>query len=59
MFYFADVGGNGFISPSELETAMEIDGNELSTAEVDELMHEGDEDGDGQLNMKEMEKMIE
>ena len=50
--------GNGFISASELRHVMTYLGEKLTDEEVDDMIKEGDVDGDGQLNYEEFVKMI-
>ena len=49
-FKVFDKDGNGFISASELRTVMTSLGEKLTDEEVDEMIHEADTDGDGQVN---------
>ena len=48
VFSFQD--GNGFISAAELRHVMTNLGEKLTDEEVDEMIHEADMDGDGQVN---------
>ena len=53
-----DEDGNGYISADELRYVMTYLGEKLTDEEVDELIREGDIDGDGQLDYEEFVKMI-
>ena len=53
-----DKDGNGLISPSELKQAMSDMGQELSSAEIDEMIKKVDIDGDGHLNYNEFIKLM-
>ena len=57
-FQVFDKDGNGFISPAELRYVMTNIGNQLTIAEVDELIREVDCDGDGQVNYEEFIMMM-
>ena len=49
-FEFFDLDGNGYISMTELrQVAVEL-GEELTEAEIDEMIREADVDGDGQVD---------
>ena len=49
-FEFFDLDGNGYISMTELrQVAVEL-GEELTEAEIDEMIREADIDGDGQVD---------
>ena len=45
-----DKEGNGFISAAEMRHIMMNLGEKLTEDEVEEMVHEGDIDGDGQIN---------
>jgi calmodulin len=49
-FRVFDKDGNGFISSAELRHVMTNLGEKLTDAEVDEMIHEADIDGDGSVN---------
>ena len=49
-FRVFDKEGNGFISGAELRHIMTNLGEKLTDKEVDEMLQEGDVDGDGQIN---------
>lgn len=53
-----DKDGNGFISAAELRTIMRSLGEKLSPEEIEEVIAEADEDGDGEINYKEFAKMM-
>ena len=50
--------GNGYISATELRHVTTSIGEKLTDAEVDELIHEVDIDGDGQINYAEFVRMM-
>jgi calmodulin len=49
-FHVFDKDGNGFICAAELKHVMSNLGEKLADEEVDEMIREGDLDGDGQIN---------
>lgn len=49
-FKVFDKDDNGFISSSELKSVMANLGEKLTDDEIDEMIREADEDGDGQVN---------
>ena len=49
-FRVFDRDGNGFIDAAELRHVMVNLGEKLTDEEVDEMMREGDVDGDGKIN---------
>ncbi|KAF9296233.1 hypothetical protein BGZ74_010417 [Mortierella antarctica] len=57
-FKVFDKDGNGFISSAELRHVLTNLGERLSDAEVDEMIHEADVDGDGQINYDEFVRMM-
>lgn len=50
MFNRFDNNKDGFISVSELHDAMKMLGNKFTDEEMDELVEEADQDGDGQVS---------
>ncbi|CAG8760325.1 13486_t:CDS:2 [Cetraspora pellucida] len=57
-FKVFDKDGNGLISAAELKVVMSSIGEKLSDEEIDEMIHEADVDGDGQINYEEFVKMM-
>ena len=57
-FRVFDVDGDGFITADELRTVMKKLGENLSAAEVDEMIRTADSDGDGQVDYVEFIKMM-
>lgn len=57
-FRVFDKDGNGHISAIELRTVMTTLGEKLTDEEVDEMIHEADLDGDGQVNYEEFVRMM-
>jgi calmodulin len=57
-FRVFDKDGNGHISAVELRTVMTTLGEKLTDDEVDEMIHEADLDGDGQVNYEEFVRMM-
>ena len=57
-FKVFDKDGNGFISSSELKHVMTNLGEKLSDEEIEEMIHEADKDGDGQVNYEGMSVSI-
>lgn len=57
-FKVFDKDGNGFVSPAELKQVMRDLGEKLSDEEVDEMITEADENGDGQVDYNEFVKMM-
>ncbi|KAF9368730.1 hypothetical protein CPB97_004299 [Podila verticillata] len=57
-FKVFDKDGNGFISAAELRHVLTNLGERLTDAEVDEMIHEADVDGDGQINYDEFVRMM-
>ncbi|KAF9405635.1 hypothetical protein BGZ94_003433 [Podila epigama] len=57
-FKVFDKDGNGFISSAELRHVLTNLGERLTDAEVDEMIHEVDVDGDGQINYDEFVRMM-
>ena len=53
-----DMNGDGFISPEELKQVMADIGENLSDAEIAEMIRVGDLDGDGRINYAEFAKMM-
>ena len=58
VFRVFDKDGNGFISAAELRHVMTNLGEKLTDEEVDEMIREGDIDGDGQINFKGEDCMV-
>ncbi|KAJ1697109.1 hypothetical protein LUZ62_027547 [Rhynchospora pubera] len=57
-FKVFDKDNNGFISASELRTVLMNLGENISDAEVDEMIKEADANGDGQVDYAEFVKMM-
>ncbi|MBA0835446.1 hypothetical protein Goarm_007726, partial [Gossypium armourianum] len=57
-FKVFDKDQNGFISAAELRHVMTNLGEILTDEEVDEMIHEADTDGDGQVNYEEFVRMM-
>ncbi|XP_012440358.1 calmodulin [Gossypium raimondii] len=57
-FKVFDKDQNGFISATDLRHAMTNLGEILTDEEVDEMIHEADTDGDGQVNYEEFVRMM-
>jgi len=57
-FRVFDADGNGFISHAELKLALIQMDQILPDEEVEEMMHEADKDGDGQISFKEFCAMV-
>ena len=53
-----DVNGDGFISSDELKMVMADLGENLSDAEIADMIKVGDLDGDGRINYAEFAKMM-
>ena len=53
MFKIFDKNGDGFISCDEMQKLMVTFGEDLSDAEVNELIKESDTDRDGRVNLEE------
>ena len=52
-FKLFDKDNSGFIDANELRTVMKQFGTELSESEVADLMHEVDDNSNGEIDMKE------
>ena len=57
-FKVFDRDGDSFISRDELRLVLSNLGEKLSDQEIDEMVHEADIDGDGQINYEEFLRMI-
>ncbi|RIB17664.1 hypothetical protein C2G38_2131912 [Gigaspora rosea] len=57
-FKVFDKDNNGLISAAELRQVMNNIGEKLTDEEIDEMIHEADVDGDGQINYEEFVKMM-
>ncbi|KAK3809400.1 MAG: putative calmodulin [Benniella sp.] len=57
-FKVFDKDGNGYISPAELRHVMANLGEKLSDEEIDQMVREADQDGDGNINYDEFVKMM-
>lgn len=57
-FKVFDRDGDGFITASELKFSLWNLGEKLLDSEVDEMVHEGDVDGDGKINFDEFWRMM-
>jgi calmodulin len=57
-FKVFDKDGNGFISAEELRHVMTNLGEKLTDEEVNEMIREADQDGDGQVDYSEFVKMM-
>jgi calmodulin len=53
-FKVFDRDNNGFISAAELRHVMTSIGEKLTDDEVDEMIREADQDGDGRIDCKDM-----
>ena len=53
MFKIFDKNGEGFISRDEMQKLMVTFGEDLSDAEVNELIKEADKDGDSRVTLEE------
>lgn len=58
LFRVFDKDGNGFISAAELRHVMASLGEKLTDLEIDEMIVEGDVDGDGQVNFEDFVQMV-
>jgi len=54
-----DLDGDGSISKSELRQVMEAGNSGVSDEQIQELMNDGDEDGDGEIDFEEFMKMMD
>lgn len=57
-FAVFDADGNGKISRAELKRVMEMLGERLSDAQIDEMMREADENKDGEIDFQEFKRMM-
>ncbi len=52
-FNYFDLDGNGFISPLELKQVLAKFGADYTDDEVEDIIREGDQDGDGRISYQE------
>ncbi|KAL3312456.1 hypothetical protein Ciccas_008951, partial [Cichlidogyrus casuarinus] len=57
-FRFFDKNGDGSISGEELETVMSYFGHEPGTVDIQEMMRQVDNDGNGEIDFKEFVQMM-
>ncbi|EGF80475.1 hypothetical protein BATDEDRAFT_25085 [Batrachochytrium dendrobatidis JAM81] len=57
-FRMFDKNGDGFITSAELKVVMGNIGEKLTDEEIEEMIHEADEDKDGQVSYQEFVKII-
>ncbi|ELR14478.1 uncharacterized protein ACA1_192080 [Acanthamoeba castellanii str. Neff] len=57
-FKVFDADGNGTISKVELKRVMDMLGEKLNDAQIDEMMKEADTNGDGEIDFGEFKKMM-
>jgi calmodulin len=57
-FRVFDKEGQGFVSCAEMRHVMTNLGEKLTEEEVDQLIHEGDDDGDGQIKYSDFVKQM-
>ena len=57
-FKVFDADGNGTISKVELKRVMDMLGEKLNDAQIDEMMKEADINGDGEIDFGEFKKMM-
>ena len=57
-FTVFDKDGNGFISKEELKQVMKNLGERLTNEEIDQMVKEADDNGDGMVDYKEFVKMM-
>lgn len=57
-FKVFDADGNGTISKAELKRVMDMLGEKLSDAQIDEMMKEADTNGDGEIDFSEFRLMM-
>ena len=57
-FRIFDKDGTGFVSKQDLKEVMHFLGEDLTADELDEVIKDWDEDGDGQLNYEEFKTLM-
>jgi calmodulin len=57
-FKVFDKDGNGFVSKIDLKQVMHYLGEDLTIEELEEIIKDWDEDGDGQLNFEEFSALM-
>ena len=57
-FKIFDLDGDGFITHDELRHMMTGMGEKLTHSEVDEIIKQADQDGDGKINLEEFTRML-
>ena len=57
-FRIFDKDGTGFVSKNDLKEVMHFLGEDLNADELDEVIKDWDEDGDGQLNYEEFKTLM-
>lgn len=58
-FNFFDLDGDGYITASELRSVMIKLGEKMTDEEIDDIIHEGDKDGDSQLSYQDFLEIME
>ena len=57
-FKLYDTDGSGTISRSEIYNIVRLSGEEMTEAEIEEMIRESDLDGDGEIDFKEFAKVV-